>query len=224
MLVLIRTTTNHLPIGNVNAKIGKRWFGNLLTNIYLSYSTVWKALPLFFLNCLWPYKTQCHRHSSTKHTITTFLITETLSTFKKVIFGLSRHSKYPLESACSAMCFNIIQLCVSGWLRSMSAVRDRNAAHSRRSYVRANRGCHATDGVAACRPDWQARLAEWCACCTLIPRIMGHSNSDEHKAITLSEGDTSVCMFAYLHASARVYWGKAFSVGLPPVSEQRSMP
>lgn len=25
-------------------------------------------------------------------------------------------------------------------------------------YVQANRGCHATDAVATCRPDWQARL------------------------------------------------------------------
>lgn len=57
-----------------------------------------------------------------------------------------------------AMCFNVVQLCVSGWLRSMSAGRGQSAARSRWVYVRAKGGCHATDAVAAYGPDWQARL------------------------------------------------------------------
>lgn len=41
------------------------------------------------------------------------------SNCKKVIFGVSRNSYNPLEPVCSAMFLNIVQLPVSGWLRSM---------------------------------------------------------------------------------------------------------
>lgn len=54
--------------------------------------------------------------------------------------------------------------------------------------------------MATCRPDWQARL--------LIFHITGHCYSDEHYLLSLKVlilSQASVCMCAYLCASARAF-------------------
>lgn len=152
-----------------------------------------------------------------KNTITIYWLTRSTSNCNKVMLNVSRHSNNPVESARSAMWFNIVQLCVSGWLRSMSAVRGKNAAHSRWFNVHAKGGCHATDAVAACRPDWQARLqtdvhaALWSSVLRDTPTVMNTRQLLPLKAIVVSQA-SACCMFAYLHASVRVYWGDAFTV------------
>lgn len=109
---------------------------------------------------------------------------------------MSRHSNNPLESAHSAMCFNIVQQCVSGWLRSTSAVRERSPEPLVLCASQRRMPCHWRRGN---MQAWLAgEAADWCACCTLILHTMGHGNSDEHKAITLTESEecsfTSSCV------------------------------
>ena len=120
----------------------------------------------------------------------------------------------PLEPLCSAMCLNTVQLCVSGWLRSMCAARAMNAVHSSWLNVEAKGGCHATDATATRRPDWQARLQTdvhatlWSSVSWETAAAMNTSQLHRLKGIVVSQA--SVCMFPHLHACARVCLGDAF--------------
>lgn len=142
---------------------------------------------------------------------------------------MSRHSNDPLESVCSAMCFNIVQLCVRGWLRSMSAVRERCPQPLVLCASQRRMPCHWRRGN---MQAWLAgEAADWCACCTLILCIMGHGSSDEHEAITLTESEECsltifcghVCIFVpeFIEEKHLLYEQGIFkSVDLPIVTEQ----
>lgn len=147
---------------------------------------------------------------------------------------MSRYSNNPLESVCSAMCFKIVQLRASEWLRSMSAVRGKNAAHSHWFYVQAKGGCHATDAVATYRPDWQARLqtdvraAPWSSILRDTATAMKTRKIHSPRVTVPSQASVRIfCLHIciqvpkFIEEKHLVYEQGIFkSVGLPAVTEQ----
>lgn len=127
---------------------------------------------------------------------------------KKVIFGMRKHSNDPLEPVWCAMCFNIVQVHVSEWLRSTSAVQVKNVAHSHWFYVQAKGECHATDAVVTCGPDWQARLqtdahvALWSSISSDTAMVMNMMQLHSLKDKVIKQ--TAVCMSAHVHMSVWV--------------------